>query len=168
MCKELGRLAQGCKDLTHGTNTVHFMNVSDIPRIPKDRTVTHARIVADHRPQKEDPNRIRVTVGGNLTNFPGDVSTHTADLTTTKLLWNSVLSTPNARHMCADIKNFYLETPMDRHEHMRIPIDLIPQEFIDECDLEAKTHKGHIYLETCKGVCGLPQAGRTANDLLRK
>ena len=33
--------------------------------------------------------------------------------------------------MCVDVKNFYLGTLMDRFEYMRIPINLIPQEFID-------------------------------------
>ena len=31
--------------------------------------------------------------------------------------------------MTADVKNFYLCTKMDRHEFMRMPIDLIPLEF---------------------------------------
>ena len=41
MCKELGRLAQGYKD-TEGTNTVYFMSIEDIKKIPSDRTVTYA------------------------------------------------------------------------------------------------------------------------------
>ena len=48
---------------------------------------------------KDDPNRVRITAGGNLIEYPGDVSSPTADITTTKLLWNSVLSTPGARYM---------------------------------------------------------------------
>ena len=27
---------------------------------------TYARVVVDFRPQKEDPNRVRITAGGNL------------------------------------------------------------------------------------------------------
>ena len=51
MCKESGRLAQGY-DKTKGTNTVYFMKKEDIKNIPKDRTVTYARIVVDYHPQK--------------------------------------------------------------------------------------------------------------------
>ncbi len=69
-------------------------------------TWTYARIVVDHRPQKEDPNQIRITVGGNLITYKGSTSTHTANLTTSKLLWNSVLSMEGAKYMCLDIKNF--------------------------------------------------------------
>ena len=36
----------------------------------------------------------------------------TADLTTSKILWNSVLSTQDAKYMCIDIKKFYLGTPL--------------------------------------------------------
>ena len=65
MCKELGRLAQGYGD-TKGTDTIRFLALDEIQHIPKDRTVTYARIVVDYRPQKTDPNRVRITVGGNL------------------------------------------------------------------------------------------------------
>ena len=65
---------------------------------------TYVRIVVDHRPQKEDPNQIRIAVGGNLLTHKGSTSTRTANLTTSKLLWNSVLSTTGAKYMCIDIK----------------------------------------------------------------
>ena len=43
--------------------------------IPADRTITYAQVVVDYRPQKEDPNRVRITVGGNLINYPGEFTT---------------------------------------------------------------------------------------------
>ena len=92
------------------------MNLSEIKDIPKDRVVTYARIVVDYRPQKIDPNRVRVTAGGNLISYPFELTTRTADLTTSKLLWNSTISTKGARYMCADAKKFYLATPLDRYE----------------------------------------------------
>jgi hypothetical protein len=118
MCKELGRLANGWEG-EEGTETIESMSIDEIKQIPKDRTVTYARIVVDYRPQKKDPNRVRITVGGNLIDYPGELATRTADLITSKILWNSTLSTPNARYMCADVKNFYLCTPMDRPEYIR-------------------------------------------------
>ena len=111
MCIELGRITQGYK-VTKGTNTVKFMNLEEIANIPEDRTVTYGRIVVDHhRPQKEDPNRVRITAGGNLIIYPYELTTRTADLTTSKVMWNSVISTPGARYACAYVKNFYLCTP---------------------------------------------------------
>ena len=45
---------------------------------------------------------------------------------------------------------------MERKEYMRIPVKLIPKEFMDEYNLHDKIHKGHIYYEICKGIYGLP------------
>ena len=84
MTKELGRLAQGIDGVTEGTDTVHYMTPEDIRQITAGRTVTYARIVVDFRPQKADPNRGRITVGGNLITYPGEVTTRTADMTTSK------------------------------------------------------------------------------------
>ena len=124
MCKELGRLAQGYND-TAGTDTIRFLTHEEIRCIPADRTVTYARIVVDYRPQKEDKNRVRITVGGNLIDYPYELTTRTADLTTTKLMWNSVISTPGAKYACGDIGNMYLETPLDMPEYMRMAINSI-------------------------------------------
>ena len=67
--KELGGLAQGDnKTGAKGTNTVFFMNHNEIRNIPTGRTVTYARVVVDYRPQIDDPNRVRITVDGNLIN----------------------------------------------------------------------------------------------------
>ena len=86
------------------------MNHKDILHIPNNRTITYAQVVVDFRPQKLDPHQIRITAGGNLINYPGELTTKTADLTTSKLMWNSVLSTKSAKFMCLDIKNFYLSS----------------------------------------------------------
>ena len=167
MCIELGRLAQGYGN-TKGTDTIHFMSLDEIPNIPADRTVTYARIVVDYRAQKQDPNRVRITVGGNLIDYPGELTTRTADLTTSKVMWNSVISTRKARFICADVKNFYLCTPLDRYEYMRMPINLIPQEFIDLYDLSSKVKNGFVYMEIRRGMYGLPQSGILANKLLKE
>ena len=92
MCKELGRLCQGFGE-TEGTNTMRFFDPEGIKNITKDRVVTYARIVVDYRPQKADPSRVRITAGGNLIQYPGELTTRTADLRTTKIMLNSVIST---------------------------------------------------------------------------
>jgi hypothetical protein len=106
---KLGRLAQGVSNRVQGTDTIFFVPFS---AVPTDRTVTYGRIVCDYRPQKSEPERTRLTVGGNLITYPYDVSTDTA-----KLVINSTISTPGARHMLIDVKNYYLGTPLDIYEH---------------------------------------------------
>ena len=167
MCRELGRLAQGYGDVK-GTDTVRFMSLDEIKNIPKDRVVTYARIVVDYRPQKEDKNRVRITAGGNLISYPFELTTRTADLTTSKLLWNSTISTKGAKYMCADAKNFYLATPLDRYEYMKMPVELIPPEFIELNNLSSKIKNGYLYMEIQKGMYGLPQSGILANKLLKE
>ena len=136
--------------------------------MPKDRKATYLRIVSAFRPEKDNPRRVRWTCGGDKVDYPGDVSTKTADLTTVKILLNSVISTPDARFMTCDLKDFYLGTPMERFEYMRIPLALIPQEIIDAYDLTPLIDKGFIYVEIRKGMYGLPQAGRIPNERLVK
>ena len=102
--KEWGNLTQGHnKTRTKGTDSFIVLNCEEICNIPTDRTITYAKIVVDYRQQKEDPNRVRITAGGNLISYPGELTTRTADLTTSKILWNSVLSTENGKYMCIDI-----------------------------------------------------------------
>ena len=162
---ELGRLAQGVGKRETGTNTTFFIPYDQIPNDRKG-DVTYGRICVDYRPQKKEPERTRLTVGGNLIDFPGDVSTPTADTTTAKLIINSTISTPGAKYMYGDIKNFYLGTPMARYEYMRLPIQIIPQEIIDEYSLMPIVHNGYVYLEIRRGMYGLPQVGIIANQLL--
>ena len=51
--------------------------------------------------------------GGNLIlDYTGKLTTQTADLSTAKITWNSVLSTTGAKFMGLDIGSFYLETPL--------------------------------------------------------
>jgi hypothetical protein len=104
---EFGRLAQGVGDRIEGSNTIFF-----IPRqaVPKGKIVTYGRFVVDIRPKKSEIHRVRLTLGGNLIQYPGDVSTRSADLTTSKCLWNSTISisTDGARYMCLDVKKITL------------------------------------------------------------
>jgi hypothetical protein len=87
--------------------------------IPKDHQgdVTHGRIVCVYQDSKKDKYRTRITMGGNLINYPGNCGTPTADLLTVKLLLNSIISTPNTKFMSIDIKDFYLNTPMACYEY---------------------------------------------------
>ncbi len=72
----------------------------------------------------EDSHHIQITAGGNLIKYPGELLTRTANLTTSKLMWNSVLSTKDAKYMCLDIKNFDLSAPLIRYKYMKMPLEL--------------------------------------------
>ena len=70
--------------------------------------------------------------------------------------------------MCLDLKMFYLSAPLDRYKYMRIPLELFPPWIVEQYNLLAKVHRGHIYLEMRRAVWGLPQTRILANKLLRK
>ena len=59
-------------------------------------------------------------------------------------MWNITISTLGAKYMCIEIKNMYLATPMDRFEFMKIPIELIPDKFIQAYNLQPMIKKGYI------------------------
>ena len=69
ICIELDRMVQCYKD-TKGANTISFLSLNEIPGILQDRVVTYARIVVDYPPQKADPNRVWITIGSNLIEYP--------------------------------------------------------------------------------------------------
>jgi hypothetical protein len=126
-------------------------------------------VVCEVREGKDDENRTRITVGGNLICYPGNTGTNTALLELIKLMLNSVISRKGARFACIDIKKFYLDTLMEDPENVRIKITDIPEEFILEYGLAGKDDiNGWIYFEICRGCYGLPQAGILANNLLCK
>ncbi len=97
--KDFGGMSQGDnKTGQKGTNAMFVMLPSDVPNIPKDRVIMYMRVVIDHCPQNSDPNRIQITAGGNLINYPSKLITWTVDIMTAKLLWNSMLSKPRAKY----------------------------------------------------------------------
>ena len=102
-----------------------FIAQNEIPQ-DRRRDVTYARVVCNYRDQMKDKERTRITMGGDRTNCPFDCGTPTAELLTIKLLLNSVISTPGAKFTTIDINNFYLNTPMDRYEYMRMKLEIFP------------------------------------------
>ena len=77
-------------------------------------------VVCEVKPHKEDPNCTRITVAGSQICYPEDVVTATGSLDLVKIIINIVLLRRNARFVSFDFKNFYLQTPMDRSEYVRI------------------------------------------------
>ena len=105
LANNFGRLAQGVGTrMPTGKNTVFFIPHSSVPA---KRTVAYSRLVASIQPHKIETHRVHVTFGRNRLDFPGDTTTNCASLTTTKCIFNSIISTPGARFITLDIKNFY-------------------------------------------------------------
>ena len=114
------------------------MDLDEIMNIPKGEKMyvcTHCRGIS---PTEKDKNRMRITAGGNLINYSHELTTRTADITTSKCISNPTISTRGARYICSDTKNLYLATPVKYPEYMRITRNLVPQEFIEMYKLQDK------------------------------
>ena len=161
---EFRRLAQGVGGRIEGTDTIKFLHHHEVP---KNRRPTYAHFVCEVQPQKTEKEHTRLTVRGNLIDYPDPITTR-SDLVTFKMHINSTLSRPKRKYCSFDVKNFYLNTPMERSEYMKIQISQIPDEIIAEYMLRNKVHSdGAVYIEIQKGMYGLPQAGMLANKLLK-
>jgi hypothetical protein len=125
---KVGRLFQGIRDISE-TDTCFFVELTNIP---KYRQITYGKIVCDYKPNKKEKERVRLTVGGNMLDYSGDVATSTADITTFKILVNSTLSTTDASMMMMDIKNYYLGTPLPQFEYMKMLLSRFPEEIVDK------------------------------------
>jgi hypothetical protein len=163
---EFGCLAQGVGGCIKGTNTIKSIQADELPA---DWQPTYPRFVCTERPQKEEKFCTQMTVGGNLINYPGDISVSTAEMEMIKILLNRVVSTPGPKFCSANVTNFYLNMPMARHEFVCIPINLIPDKILHEYQLyNLVDSKGFILARIKKGMYGLPQAGMLANKPLQE
>ena len=166
LANDIGRLAQGVGTrMPTGNNTMFFIRRSSVPT---NKKVTYGRLVSTIRPNKAEKNRVRLTVGGDRLEYAGDASSTCAAITTVKLLVNSVISNIDAKFGCIDIKDFYYGTPLNDFEYMRLPIAIIPAEIILQYNLKELESDGYVYIEIRKGMPGLKQAGRIAQDRLVK
>jgi len=149
--------------LLETTKTMTWMDPADKP---KHRTASY------YNPQVKVKvkdgvlhRRVRGTYGGNVSDYSGIRSSWTADMQTVKLLLNAVVS-ENAEFCTADIGDFYLGSDLEHDEFMYLTRSQVP------ADIQARYLSTIIWLgdktlvRISKGIYGLPQAGRLANQKL--
>ncbi|KAL7478564.1 hypothetical protein ACHAW6_009220 [Cyclotella cf. meneghiniana] len=86
-----------------------------------------------------------------------------------QILFNSIISIPGALFMTIDISNFYLNTPCECPEFIRMHLSDIHNEIIQEYKLlDILEPNGYVYIKIVLGMYGLPYAGLMANVLLKK
>jgi hypothetical protein len=107
--KDFGGMAQGDNKMGQkGMNSIFVMTNDKSLLIPADQMVTYARVGVDFHPKKADPHQIQITAGGDLINYLGELTTRTADLTISKLMWNSILSTKEVQNSCASTSRIFI------------------------------------------------------------
>ena len=143
--EEIGFLAQGLgpnSKIPIGTNMLFFI---PIQQLFKDCKATYLHVVCTDCPKKPQPCHVCWTVGGNCVQYPGDMSTKMADITTAKILFNSVLSTPSTKFMTINLKDFYLGTPIECYKYIFMPIKMLLPKIINLYALKPLFHNGYVY-----------------------
>ena len=167
LSNEWGRLAQGNTHGVTSTDTIDFIHKYEVPT---DKRITYATYVVDYRPLKNEQYRVRITVGGDRLVYLDDAGSPAANLIETKLLVNSTISDAKrgAKFMSADIKDYFLATPMKECEYMKVQYKHIPIDIREHYNLNEKvTSDNCIYIRIKKGMYGLKQAAVLAYNQLK-
>jgi hypothetical protein len=126
---------------------IKFIRKDQVPT-KRMKDATYRSFSCNYKPNKEEKECTRLTVGGDRINYPDDCGTPTADMILFKILVNSILSMPKVKCIKIDIKDFYLRTPMERPKYMRLKITDIPDEVIQQYNLMLLvTQDGYVYCE---------------------
>jgi hypothetical protein len=156
--------------MPHNNHQDHCLHekARDIPQA-RCRDITYGWIVCGYCPETKDPHCTHIMMGRNIVNYPNNCGTPTVDILTVKLLFNSIISTPNAKFMTIDIKDFYLMMPMDCYEYFRMKLELFSQDIINKYALHDKVDMdGNVFCKVQCEMYGLPQVSIIVQDLLTK
>ena len=149
-------------DRLFGTGTITWDGFITKPG-NKKATYFSIQIKEKRRADGTIKRRVRGTVGGDRVEFTGERSSATASMECLKCLLNAVVS--EDAHWCTcDIQDYYLGTPMEEPEFMYILEKDIPLATKMKYDIEFRN--GRTMVTIRKGMYGLPNAGRIAQDKL--
>ena len=86
-------------------------------------------------------------------NYNGETSIETASIETAQLLINSTLLTKGAKFMAIDISNFYIQNDLDDYQYIRFSMNMIPQETIEEYNLNPLYTKMDTVMQRSERQC---------------
>jgi uncharacterized membrane protein YgcG len=149
------------------TETMEPIHKCDIPADRRGDITYYNRVPKEKIKEGALHRRVRGTAGGDRINYPGPVTARTASLEVVRALWNSTLA-DEADICTADITDYYLGTPMERKEYLRMTRKQLGAIIIAEYDLEQYIINDIMHFQINKGMYGLPQAGLLAQQRLVK
>ena len=88
--------------------------------VPSGTKITYANPLCDYHLHKDFPYCIRLTIGGDKFSYLSESHSPAATLLEEKIIFNRVISTPGYPFICADIKDFFLLSPMECFEYIKI------------------------------------------------
>ena len=92
--------------------------------------------------------------------YGGEISLPAISLLNTQIFLDSLISNVDkgATFSIIDIKNYHLQSPMNKCQYMKIPLKYFTSEICTEYDIHNLTHNGYIHIEIRKGKYGLKEA----------
>jgi hypothetical protein len=148
---EYVRLFQGHKGGVKGTITCFVIKHNCVP---KGHMPTFAKLICAYRPHKSEPHWVRMPVGGNIVDYPGEVAANTSNLPVTKSIINIIIYTEDALYMNMDINNYYLGNPLGLCEYIKIAVSMVPDMIMEEYNLYDLIHNGNLYVEVLESNVG--------------
>jgi hypothetical protein len=139
--------------ITSGTGT--FVRRSEVPA-GKSVAYANPQLKIKMKNGKLE-KRVRMTIGGDQLPYAGPTAAQTAALEVIRLLLNALVS-EGANLMTLDIKDFYLGTPMDEPEYMRIPLKFIPLDLQIQYNLKSMQSHDAVVMKIEKSIYGLKQS----------
>jgi hypothetical protein len=130
--------------------TIMPIQPHEVPR-ERRRDITY---MSKQTKEKVDLNnektyRVRGTLGGDKTNYTGVTTANCADFIVVKVLLNAAISDPDSNWASIDIKDFYLQSQMDRPEYMRVPWNQIPTKIQQNFHLNNFRHNCFKWTAEC-------------------
>ena len=118
LSNEWGRLAKGNVNGVRSTDTFEFIFKY---KVPNNGDIIYITYALDHRPFKRTI-QVQIIVGGNRLNYIDDTGSLASNLLETKVFINSTISDINkgAKLVTADIKDYFLATPVDKPNYMKV------------------------------------------------
>ena len=96
-------------------------NILYIPKgkLSSGRKIAYSNPVFDYRSRKYDPYRIILPIGGYKLTYPSDSGYPAEILLEAKIPFGGVISTPGSQFIYADIKDYFIRSPMEHFEYIK-------------------------------------------------
>jgi hypothetical protein len=160
---ELHRLLKRGSD---GTSTMTAIHQSELPPDRRGDVSYYNPVTREKQDESgQKTYRVRGTYGGDRCNYPYAASAATASMELVKMLLQSVVS-DGAKFMTIDIKDYYLNTPLQRPEFIRLRLNQLPDEIRHAYHLDKFIFHDSVLFRVDNTMYGLPQAGLLSQQRL--
>ena len=140
-----------------------------INQVPNRQKITHANPVFYYFPRKDDPYCVIITICGDKLPYPSYTGSLVATLLEVKNILNSVVLTPGSQFICANIKDYFLCSPMELFKYIKIPICWITKEIQIQYNVYYLVEPdGYMYCKVRKCMYGLKQAAHISFGIIVK